>query len=133
MQNTSDESTFTMSQAPVTPSAPAVGQYEYADFQEVRTWIDRLVGVYGYLSTCASFEYYKDLRDHYLKEGKPQYAESIVNIIKNNIGVRRLKNDCPEYFGKEYEGRSMMFCRGKFIGWGDDGVWKVETNNERGD
>jgi hypothetical protein len=121
--DTSDKSTTTTRKVSETTCVPDVGQYEYKDFEEVQTWIDRLVGKYGY-QLGASFEYYKALRDHYVREGNPQYGESMVNIIKNDIGVRRLKNDCPVYFSKVYEGRSMMFYQGKFIGWGDEGVWK---------
>jgi hypothetical protein len=35
------------------------------------------------------------------------------------VGVRRLREDYPEYFDETNKGRDLKFHTGKYLGWGD--------------
>jgi hypothetical protein len=107
-----------MTLAPSTTPLP--GQYDYANFEEVLTWIDRLAVVHG-PRLAVAFERYIGMRNCYLEEEKdPEAAHIIESIIKNDVGVRRLNQDFPEMFQESNIGRRVKFHEGKFLGWGDE-------------
>jgi hypothetical protein len=65
-----------------------VGQYADKDFSEVEKWIKHFTNE-DEPGTGLSFEYYLELRCRYLRERNPLAAQSVVNIIKNDLSVRR--------------------------------------------
>lgn len=85
----------------------------------MENWIKHFATVYGY-SLGAAFERYTRLRAYYLTEDNKQGAQTIENLIKNDVGVRRLRQECPHYFDEKNKGRSVEFYQGKFLGWTDE-------------
>ena len=98
---------------------PKVGQYDYQDFSEVEGWILRLTKVYG-PALGDAFEPFCKSRSRYLEEKKFEWAQGMENIIKNDVGVRRLREDHPEYFDDSNKGRGLTFYQGKFLGWDEE-------------
>jgi hypothetical protein len=114
-----------MTLAPSTKPLP--GQYDYASFQEVLRWIRHLVDVHGPRMAVA-FERYIRLRSYYSEEKKdPEAAHIIECIIKNDVGVRRLREDFPEMFQEVSNiGRQVEFHEGRFLGWGGEVSYNPE-------
>jgi len=98
---------------------PKVGQYDYKDFSELESWILRLTKVHG-LALRNAFEPFCKSRSRYLEEKKFEWAQGMENLIKNHVGVRRLKEDHPEYFDDSNKGRGLKFYQGRFLGWSDE-------------
>ena len=92
-----------------------VGQYAYKDFSEAEKWIKHFTNE-DEPDTGLSFEYYLELRCRYLRERNPLAAQSVVNIIKNDLSVRRLKQDAPEIFDAANKGKDLLFYQG--YSWG---------------
>jgi hypothetical protein len=42
------------------------------------------------------------------------------NLMKNDVGVRRFREDYPEYFDERNKGRGLKFYQGRFLGWRDE-------------
>ena len=97
----------------ITSRSPKAGQYEYRDFEDVLKWIRHFTEVYGPSLGCA-FQRYCDLRSDYLEQNNQGGAEAIANLIKIGVGVRRLREDYPEYFDESNKGRDLKFLQGKF-------------------
>ena len=105
------------------PQPPEVGQYEYADFADVLNWIRHFIDVYG-PRLAVAFDQYIRLREYYLEERKDlEAARTMECLIKNDVGVRRLREDCPDFFTQVNAGRQVEFYEGKFLGWGDELVY----------
>jgi len=104
-----------------TPSTTRLpGQYEYESFEEVLRWIRRLTEVHG-PRLAVAFDRYIRIRNYFLEEEKePDRAHIIECIIKNDVGVRRLREDCPEMFQEPNMGREVEFHEGRFLGWTDE-------------
>jgi len=98
--------------------SPKAGQYEYGDFEDVLEWIRHFTEVYG-PSLGFAFQRYCGLRSYYLQQSNLEGAQAIENLIKNDVGVRRLREEYPEYFDETNKGRDLKFHTGKFLGWGD--------------
>lgn len=71
----------------------------------------------------AAFDQYIRLREYYLEQKDPEATFTMENLIKNHLGVRRLRDDYPELFINQNEGREVEFHQGKFLGWGDEVVY----------
>jgi hypothetical protein len=105
------------------PQSPEVGQYEYADFADVLNWVRHFTNVYG-PQLAVAFDRYIRLREYYLGEKKNlEAARTMECLIKNDVGVRRLREDCPHFFTQVNSGRQVEFYEGKFLGWGDELVY----------
>ena len=103
----------------VTAPTPEIGQYEYADFDEVLQSIQHFTTVYG-PGLGAAFDRYCRLRSYYLQQNRLEHALMMGNLIKNDVGVRRLREERPEYFVEPNVGRTMKFYEGRFLGWRDE-------------
>jgi hypothetical protein len=63
----------------------------------------------------------------FLEEKKDTEAARIMEcLIKNKVGVRRLREDRPDMFEQVHVGRKVEFYEGKFLGWGDELVYDPE-------
>ena len=102
--------------------SPEIGQYSYADFEEVLKWIRPFTNVYG-PRLGVDFDRYCRIRSYYLEREETQVAGVIEDIIKNDVGVRRLSEERPEYFTEPNVGRSVNFYQGRFLGWQDELVY----------
>ena len=101
-------------------TTPPPGQYEYESFEDVLRWIRRLTEVHG-PRLAVAFDRYIRLRGYFLEEEKePDRAYIIECIIKNDVGVRRLREDCPEMFREPNMGQQVEFHEGRFLGWTDE-------------
>jgi hypothetical protein len=99
---------------------PVLGQYEYAEFADVLTWVRHFTDVNG-PQLAVAFEQYIRLREYYLGEKKDLEAAHIMEcLIRNDVGVRRLREDCPDIFQKVNVGRQVEFYEGRFLGWGEE-------------
>lgn len=109
---------------PTTPMtvSPEIGQYSYADFEEVLKWIRHFTNVYG-PRLGVDFDRYCRIRSYHLEREEPQIAGVIEDLIKNDVGVRRLKEERPEYFTEPNVGRRVNFYQGRFLGWDDELVY----------
>jgi hypothetical protein len=103
----------------VTAPIPEIGQYEYADFDEVLQWIQHFTTVFGF-RVGAWFDGPCRLRSYYLEQNRLELVLMMENIIKNDIGVERLREERPEYFMESNVGRTMKFYEGRFLGWRDE-------------
>jgi hypothetical protein len=65
----------------------------------------------------AAFDRYCRIWSYHLEQDEPVVAGAIENIIKNDVGVRRLREERPEYFTEPNVGRSVKFYQGRFLGW----------------
>jgi len=77
---------------------------------------------------AVAFERYIRQRNYYLEEKKdPEVAHIIECIIKNDVGVRRLREDFPEMFQEvSHIGRKVEFHEGRFLGWGGEESYNPE-------
>jgi hypothetical protein len=105
---------------------PDVGQYEYKDFADVMSWVHHFTDVYG-PQLAMDFRQYIRLREYFLEDKKDMEAARIMEcLIKNDVGVRRLREDRPDMFEQVHMGRKVEFYEGKFLGWGDELVYDPE-------
>jgi hypothetical protein len=109
---------------PMTVS-PEIGQYSYADFEEVLKWIRHFTNAYGPTRLGVDFDRYCRIRSYYLEREDPQLevAGVIEDVIKNDVGVRRLSEERPEYFTEPNVRRGVNFYQGRFLGWDDELVY----------
>ena len=85
---------------------PIVDQYEYADFSDVLSWVCYFTDLYG-PQLALAFERYIRVRKYYLVEKDPEVTHIIECLIKNDVGVRRLQEDCLDMFQKINMGRQI--------------------------
>jgi len=104
---------------PVTKTsvAPLPGQYEYSSFEALLIWVDQCIKVHPTLAI--PFERFISLRQHYISKNNQAGITSIENLIKNEVGIRRLVAEIPNFEAK-YSGRGPTFYQGRFIGWKDE-------------
>jgi len=55
-------------------------------------------------------------RDHFLRINNVGAAELMQDLVKNEIGIRRLEEDYPQ-LRETYSGRFAKFHQGRFLGW----------------
>ncbi len=104
---------------PVTKTSvtPLPGQYEYSSFEGLLLWVDQCIKVHPTLAT--DFQRLISLRQHYISEDNQPGITSIENIIKNEVGIRILVAEIPNFEAK-YSGWGPTFYQGRFIGWKDE-------------
>jgi hypothetical protein len=68
------------------------GQYEYNSFDEVLVWVNKYKERYG----VTSMDYFLVSRDYFLSINYVGAAELMQDLVKNEIGIRRLEEDYPQ-------------------------------------
>lgn len=79
-----------------------------------------------------AFEPFLKARRMYIDEKRSDGMACMENLIKNEIGVRRLHEDCPEYFEESNKGRYLEFHQGKFLGWRDELIYDPKLKSVTG-
>jgi hypothetical protein len=85
------------------------GQYEYNSFDEVLVWVNKYKERYGVKSM-----------DYFLSINNVGAAELMQDLVKSEIGIRRLEEDYPQ-LRETYSGRFPKFHQGRFLGWSVSG------------